>query len=197
MLHFQKCKLVVNPLHGSSIWGSTDEESFAFSMIRNVNSVLAANLQWISLDQSECTEPIITYFLKVHFNIPFLTPWFQKRSQPCRLNFSSFNTRARCFAEPVIYIPVNTHCIDEGESIIFLNNKKSQRVDSDINLRLTFIQIILNNSIIIKTQSYATHVQVYYVSSFGFVNKLWSGVLLIKTIQRKMSLHKGYLTCCK
>ena len=85
--------------------------------------------------------PIITYFLKVHFNIAFHVP-LGLRSGPNSAGYiSHLSARVLDALFTMFYIPVNTHCTDGGVSIIVLEEKRSQRVDTDVNLRLKFIQI--------------------------------------------------------
>jgi hypothetical protein len=52
-------------------------------------------------------------------------------------------------------------------------------------------QQIQSRNIILKTQSYKTHIQVFQVTSFGFVNKPSTDLFLSTAIQRNLSLLDG------
>lgn len=95
-----------------------------FSRIRNSSSVLAAIHHWISLEPSECTVPILTYFLKVHFNIVFHVP-LGLRSGPNSADYvSRLSPRVLDASLTLLYIPVDTHCADGGVSIMFLKRQE-------------------------------------------------------------------------
>jgi len=95
-----------------------------FSRIRNSNSAVAAIHHWISLEPSEHTAPIITFFLKVHFNIVFHVP-IGLRSGPNYADYiSRLSTRVLDALLTLLYTPGNTHCTDGGVRIMFLKRQE-------------------------------------------------------------------------
>jgi hypothetical protein len=119
MLQFQKrtIGLLTHSTNHHLSGAQLIKEVSPFSRIRNLNSVLAAIHHWISIEPSECNAPIITYFLKVHFNVAFHEA-LGLRSGPNSAGYiSSLSTRVLDVLLSLLYIPVNTHCSDGGESI--------------------------------------------------------------------------------
>ena len=47
------------------------------------------------------------------------------------------------------------------------------------------------STVFIKIYSYTTHIQIFKITSFGFVNKSLLDFFFIRTIQRNLSLHVG------